>query len=60
MGILSSAGIDNSDVGDWPIFVGSSPVLGSDFDLVAQEDETSDSELELDTKSEVIAYSVFE
>ena len=60
MAILSSAGIDNSDVGDWPILVGPSPVLGSDFDLVAQEDETSDSELELDTKSEVIAYSVFE
>jgi hypothetical protein len=55
MAILSSAGIDNSDVGDWPILVGPSPVLGSDFDLVAQEDETSDSELELDTKSEVIA-----
>ena len=58
MAILSSAGIDKSDVGAWPILVGPSPVLGSDFDLVAQEDETSDSEL--DTKSEVIAYSVFE
>ena len=58
MAILISTGIDKSDVGDWPILVGPSPVLGSDFDLVAQEDETSDSGL--DTKSEVIVYSVFE
>ena len=58
MAILSSAGINKSDVGDWPILVDPSPVLGSDFDLIAQEDETSDSEL--DTKSEVIVYSVFE
>ena len=58
MAILSSVGIDKSDVDAWPILVGPSPVLGSDFDLVAQEDETSDSEL--DTKSEVIVYSVFE
>ena len=58
--ILSSAGIDNKDDGDWPVLIGPSPVSGTDFDLVAQEDQEDDAEVKLGKKKEAIAYVVFE
>ena len=58
--ILSSAGIDNKDDGDWLVLIGPSPVSGSDFELVAQEDQEADAEVELGKKKERAAYIVFE
>lgn len=58
--ILSSAGIDNTDDGDWPVLIEPSPVSGTDFDVVAQEDQEADAEVELGIKNEAIAYIVFE
>jgi hypothetical protein len=58
--LLSSGGINNNNDGDWPVLVGPSPVTGSSFNLVAQEDEMADTEVGLGANSEAIAYVVFE
>jgi hypothetical protein len=57
--ILSSAGMENTE-GDWPVLIEPSPVTGTDFDLVSQEDQEADAEVQTDTVAEQIAYIVFE
>jgi hypothetical protein len=57
--ILSSAGMENTD-GNWPVLIEPSPVTGTDFDLVMQEDQEADAEVKTGEITEEIAYIVFE
>jgi hypothetical protein len=42
------------------VLVEPSPVSGTDFNLVAQEDQEGDAEVKLGKKKDAIAYIVFE
>lgn len=57
--ILSSAGMENTD-GSWPVLIEPSPVSGTDFNLVVQEDQEADAEVATGIATEEIAYIVLE
>ncbi len=49
-----------NDDGSWPVLIEPSPVSGTDFDLVVQEDQEADAEVATGITTEEIAYIVLE